>query len=110
MTDAMRVWLDALGDYAMAETLGYEMPEANQAAAAVIERALAERDAEIAWLRALLANPPKHKFWGAGEIDCPKDIKAGNGELHTLRCKVCGEDNPRDDICRAALKETPDGE
>lgn len=53
-------------------------------------------------LRALLQfalHPPKHKFWGAGEKDCPREIKAGNGELHTLRCKVCGEDNPCDDRC-----------
>lgn len=34
----------------------------------------------------------KHVFWGAGEPECPREIKAGNGELHTLRCKVCGED------------------
>lgn len=53
-------------------------------------------------LEALLANPPKHKFWGAGEPDCPREVKAPNGELHTLRCKACGLDNPRDDICRAA--------
>jgi hypothetical protein len=45
-------------------------------------------------------NPPKHRFWGAGEPDCPREIKAGNGELHTLRCKACGLDNPRDEICR----------
>lgn len=32
-----------------------------------------------------------HKFWGAGEADCPAEIKASNGELHTLRCKVCGK-------------------
>lgn len=39
-------------------------------------------------------NPTKsHKFWGAGEADCPADIKSSNGELHTLRCKVCGKDN-----------------
>ncbi len=37
----------------------------------------------------------KHIFWGAGEKDCPRDIKAGNGELHTLRCKVCGQDGSR---------------
>lgn len=53
-------------------------------------------------LRAAL-DPPKHKFWGAGEPDCPREIKAGNGELHTLRCKVCGVDSPRDDFCRVAL-------
>jgi hypothetical protein len=50
---------------------------------------------------AVLIDPPKHKFWGAGEPDCPREIKAGNGELHTLRCKVCGEDDPRDDRCLA---------
>jgi hypothetical protein len=49
-------------------------------------------------LRAAL-DPPKHDFWGAGEADCPREIKAGNGELHTLRCKACGQDNPRDDRC-----------
>lgn len=41
-----------------------------------------------------------HKFWRAGEVSCPSDIKAGNGELHTLRCKVCGMDNPRANICK----------
>lgn len=60
-------------------------------------------EAEVERLREALANPPKHKFWGAGEPDCPRDIKAGNGELHTLRCKVCGEDSPRDQICRGGL-------
>lgn len=34
---------------------------------------------------------PRHKFWGAGEPDCPTELKAPNGELHTLRCKVCGD-------------------
>jgi hypothetical protein len=43
----------------------------------------------------------KHSFWGAGEPDCPREIKAGNGELWKLRCKVCGEDNPRDERCFA---------
>lgn len=33
----------------------------------------------------------KHKFWGAGEPNCPPELKAPNGELHTLRCKVCGD-------------------
>lgn len=41
----------------------------------------------------------KHLYWRAGELDCPRDIKAGNGELHTLRCKICGEDSPRKDWC-----------
>lgn len=41
----------------------------------------------------------KHIYWAAGEPDCPKEIKAGNGELHTLRCKVCGVDSPRG-FCR----------
>lgn len=44
-------------------------------------------------------NPASHNYWGAGEAECPSDIKAGNGELHTLRCKVCGRDNPKDNRC-----------
>ena len=52
-------------------------------------------------LRAAL-NPPKHDYWGAGEPDCPREIKAGNGELHTLRCKVCGKNDPRDNRCLPA--------
>lgn len=34
---------------------------------------------------------PRHDFWGAGEPDCPKDLKAPNGELCDMRCKVCGD-------------------
>lgn len=45
-------------------------------------------DAIKEWNRRYAAG--KHIFWNAGEIDCPKEIKSGNGELHTLRCKVCG--------------------
>ncbi len=52
---------------------------------------------------AQLENPPRHVYWGAGEPDCPRDIKAPNGELHTLKCKVCGLENPRDSACRASL-------
>ena len=44
----------------------------------------------------------KHLYWRAGEPDCPGEIKAGNGELWKLRCKVCGQDNPRSDICLGA--------
>jgi hypothetical protein len=36
-------------------------------------------------------NLPRHQFWGAGEPDCPTELKAPNGELHTMRCKVCGD-------------------
>ncbi|EHJ62190.1 DHH family phosphoesterase [Novosphingobium pentaromativorans] len=56
-------------------------------------------------LREMLENPPKHRYWRPGEPDCPPELKAGNGELHTLRCKACGQDNPRDQICRAGLGE-----
>ena len=38
-------------------------------------------------------NPKKHNYWSAGEPDCPKDIKASNGEIHTLRCKACGNED-----------------
>jgi hypothetical protein len=45
--------------------------------------------------------PPKHQYWGAGEPGCPWDIKASNGELYMLRCKVCGNEDARDTICHA---------
>lgn len=41
----------------------------------------------------------KHVYWMPGEPDCPRAILAGNGELHTLRCKACGLDRPRNKIC-----------
>lgn len=51
---------------------------------------------------------PKHRYWAAGEPDCPRDIKASNGELHTLRCKICGLDDPRNPICAAlTAKQSP---
>lgn len=40
-----------------------------------------------------------HIYWGAGEKDCPDEIKAPNGELFKLRCKKCGEDNPKSKWC-----------
>lgn len=47
---------------------------------------------------------PKHKFWGAGESDCPQELKGSNGELHTMRCKVCGDGwRKSSDVCLAAL-------
>lgn len=49
----------------------------------------------------------KHMYWGAGEPDCPREIKCSNGELHTLRCKVCGQDSPRSPICTG--EEQTDG-
>lgn len=41
----------------------------------------------------------KHVFWGAGEPDCPREIKASNGELTKLLCKVCGDVNTRNRFC-----------
>ena len=41
----------------------------------------------------------KHVFWGAGEPDCPREIKAGNGELTKMLCKVCGDVNLRNRFC-----------
>lgn len=52
----------------------------------------------IAWLAVQIAEAfdraisRKHVSWGPGDPDCPPEIKASNGELHTLRCKVCGQD------------------
>ena len=65
-----------------------------------IEMTLHEQARRV--LSIVFNNPPKHHFWGAGESDCPRDIKTGNGELHTLQCKVCGKKNPRaGSICHA---------
>jgi hypothetical protein len=47
----------------------------------------------------------KHQYWGAGEKDCPREIKAGNGELHTLRCKSCGKDNPQSELCAVDIPD-----
>ena len=63
-----------------------------------------EVEGRLAEAKAFINAPPKHVYWGAGETDCPTDIKAGNGELHTLRCKNCGAENPLGHaICRASL-------
>ena len=71
--------------------------------AKTIEAAIDQRNTA----QAMLENPPKHDFWGAGEPDCPRDIKAGNGELHTLLCKKCGLSNPSAGICRADWEMKP---
>lgn len=85
------------------EVLGVnEKPMMDELPGIIKDRIIA-LEADVARLREFIANPPKHKFWGAGEPDCPRELKAGNGELRTLRCKVCGEDNPRDSICRWAI-------
>jgi len=34
-----------------------------------------------------------HEYWYAGQAGCPRELKAG-GEIHTLRCKVCGKEKP----------------
>ena len=45
----------------------------------------------------------KHQFWRPDEDGCPSDIKASNGELHTIRCKVCGGDG-RGEVCEMSSK------
>jgi hypothetical protein len=51
---------------------------------------------------------PRHHFWGAGEPDCPQELKAPNGELHTTRCKVCGDGwRKSGDVCLAAHVAIP---
>lgn len=41
----------------------------------------------------------RHVYWSAGEPDCPREIKASNGELWKLRCKVCGHEGAGNTIC-----------
>jgi hypothetical protein len=51
---------------------------------------------------------PRHTFWGAGEPDCPKELKAPNGELCTMRCKACGDGwRKSSDVCLAAHTLVP---
>jgi hypothetical protein len=45
----------------------------------------------------------RHEYWYAGQPDCPPELKAG-GELHTLKCKVCGQENPRSSVCSGVVK------
>lgn len=49
-----------------------------------------EMKKDILSLIGIIENPPQHVSWGAGESDCPPELKAPNGELHTLQCKKCG--------------------
>ena len=73
---------------------------------AIGKQSIAEAQAsKIEALEAALRNPPKHVYWGAGEPDCPRDIIAGNGELHTLLCKVCGKGLSDGRICLAGVPE-----
>jgi hypothetical protein len=54
---------------------------------------------------------PKHKFWGAGEPNCPPELKAPNGELHTTRCKVCGDGwRKSGNVCLAAMGMATDAQ
>lgn len=69
--------------------------------------AMAAREVDSTSAAPAPVKPPKHKFWGAGEADCPADIKGRNGELHSLRCKVCGETNPPDEFCWTAATQAP---
>jgi hypothetical protein len=51
-----------------------------------------------------MADLPRHKFWGAGEPDCPPELKGSNGELHIMRCKVCGDGwRKSSDVCLVRL-------
>jgi hypothetical protein len=64
---------------------------------AAAERALAQQPQAAAGERNGL---PRHQFWGAGEPACPADLLAPNGELHTSRCKVCGDGwRKSEDVC-----------
>jgi len=71
-----------------------------------LERQIKALREENAQLQDAIDYPRKytHRYWRAGEPDCPADIKAGNGELHTLRCKLCGSDNSMAQVCPVALK------
>ena len=80
-----------------------------------LNRRVIDLTAELDALRLKLpgagAPLPRHKFWGAGEPDCPADLKAPNGELHTMRCKVCGAGWRKSvDVCLVAIGVQPSAE
>jgi hypothetical protein len=56
-------------------------------------------------LEAALRNPPRHKWWSAGEPDCPPELKAPNGELWRMQCKVCGNGTGDGIICQGGLQQ-----
>ena len=89
-------------DFARTLAVELECAERDLAAAQGRIKAL---EGELANCKEFIASPPRHKYWGAGEVDCPSEIKAPNGELHTMRCKVCGLDNPRSEICQLATQK-----
>lgn len=72
-------------------------------------------DSSLGWLACRIAEehervltaPQSHVSWGAGDPDCPPELKAGNGELHTLRCKICGTEDFRKPICRTTTRPDP---
>lgn len=83
-----------------------ELPGESQAkreARMELGRLLDEAADEIERLRAFIAKPPTHRFYGPADPNCPPEDKAPNGELYQMRCKVCGIVSPRDKICRATL-------
>lgn len=95
---------DVLERYARAQAASDEPTLVRDTFRHLLERKdAAERERDE--LRAALQNPPKHVYWGAGEPDCPSDILASNGELHTLRCKVCDKGLSDGRICLAGIPE-----
>lgn len=93
-----RPWLDKAVAAAskMVAPTDVPMPEPRCDAGALME----------AGLRAI-AKRFCHIYWGAGEPGCPEDIKAPNGELFKLRCKKCGEDNPKLKWCAVEAPPAP---
>jgi len=82
---------------------GYGIEEASRTA----REAIQEDDAGVVQHRRVHPEecpPRRHDYWYAGQPDCPPELKAG-GELHTLKCKACGKENPRDQSC-SGVKET----
>lgn len=72
------------------------MPEPRRDAGALMEEGLR-----------VIAQQLCHIYWGAGEPGCPEDIKAPNGEIFKLRCKKCGEDNPKLKWCAVEAPPAP---
>lgn len=82
--DAPRVALAKVYDQSESDVLPIEA-ETNAALIVALVNALPEiiaalsAAARVRELEGALRDPPKHHYWGAGEPNCPREIKAGNG-------------------------------
>lgn len=60
---------------------------------------------QVDHLRDILRNPPTHLYWSMSEANYPEDLTSKTGKLPSLRCKICGETDPRVNVCQTAVDD-----